>query len=167
MFTVIGNHDIYTGADQVTAALESHGASVLRNRHHVFTGQGLPLALAGVDDPGRQWTGSGGILPVDKAIKGLSPEVMPILLVHRPTGFDQARAHGIPLTLCGHTHGGQFAAPHGPNLADLAYKYTHGLYEESGCQVHVSAGIGAVGLPFRLGVPAEIGLLRLTAQKNA
>ena len=85
----------------------------------------------------------------------------PILLAHRPTVFDHARVADIPLTLCGHTHGGQFALPGGPNLADIAYEYTHGVYRRSGGLVHVSAGLGAVGLPFRLGVDAEVALLTL------
>lgn len=163
VFGIIGNHDVYTGADAVTAALESGGLVMLRNRHHSFKPQGLPLALIGVDDSGRHWTSSGGPLPLDQAMAGLPKDIFPIYLTHRPTGFEQARAAGIPLTLCGHTHGGQFAIPGGPNLADLAYEYTHGLYREPEGLLHVSAGLGSVGLPFRLGVLPEITLLRLTA----
>lgn len=163
VFAIIGNHDVYTGADAVTAALESGGLVMLRNRHHSFKPQGLPLALIGVDDSGRHWTSSGGHLPLDQAMAGLSKDIFPIFLTHRPTGFEQAKATGIPLTLCGHTHGGQFAIPGGPNLAELAYEYTHGLYREPEGLLHVSAGLGAVGLPFRLGVSPEITLLRLTA----
>jgi predicted MPP superfamily phosphohydrolase len=68
--------------------------------------------------------------------------------------------------LCGHTHGGQFGVPGGPNLADLAYKFTHGLYEENRSFLYVSAGTGSVGLPFRVGVPAEIAFLRLKADSE-
>ncbi|MDY6851116.1 MAG: metallophosphoesterase [Thermodesulfobacteriota bacterium] len=163
VFGIIGNHDVYTGANAVTEALESGGLVMLRDRHHSFKPQGLPLALIGVDDSGRHWTGSGGPLPLDQAMTGLPKDIFPIFLTHRPTGFEQAKAMGIPLTLCGHTHGGQFAIPGGPNLADLAYKYTHGLYREPEGLLHVSAGLGSVGLPFRLGVSPEITLLRLTA----
>ncbi len=163
VFAIIGNHDIYTGADAVTNALEAGGLAMLRNRHHSFKSQGLPLALIGVDDPGRQWTGSGGRLPLEKAAAGLPDDVFPILLAHRPTGFDQALTAGIPITLCGHTHGGQFAIPCGPNLADGFYEYTHGLYRKAGSMIHVTSGLGAVGLPFRLGVPPEIALLKLVS----
>jgi predicted MPP superfamily phosphohydrolase len=161
VFAIIGNHDIYTGADAITQALGEGGLVMLRNRHHSFLDQGLPLALIGVDDPGRQWTGSGGRLPLEKAAAGLSDDVFPILLAHRPTSFDQALNAGIPVTLCGHTHGGQFAIPGGPNLADGFYEYTHGLYRKAGSMIHVTSGLGAVGLPFRLGVPPEIAILRL------
>lgn len=163
VFAIIGNHDIYTGANQISRALETGGITMLRGRYHSFKDKGLPLALIGVDDPGRNWSGSGGRLNLDQAMKGLDQGLFPVLLTHRPTGFEQACDVQLPLTLCGHTHGGQFALPGGPNLASLAYKYTHGLYEKQGNLLHVSAGIGTVGLPFRLGVPSEIALLRLSA----
>jgi predicted MPP superfamily phosphohydrolase len=165
VFAVIGNHDIYTGAHQVSKALKDGGATMLRGDYHSFKDKGLPLALIGIDDPGRNWSGSGGRLNLDQAMKGLDPDLFPILLTHRPTGFEQACDVRIPLTLCGHTHGGQFALPGGVNLASLAYKYTHGLYENQGNLLHVSAGIGTVGLPFRLGVPPEIALLKLSSRK--
>lgn len=164
VWAVIGNHDVYTGASQVTAALNGHGLTMLRNQHRVFSAEGLPLAIIGVDDSGRHWTGSGGHLGIKSAAAGLPQEVFTILLAHRPTSFNEARVLGIPLTLCGHTHGGQFAIPGGPNLAEIVYEYTHGLYQAPGGLIHVSAGLGSVGLPFRIGVPAEVALLKLTAK---
>ncbi|MEW6265894.1 MAG: metallophosphoesterase [Thermodesulfobacteriota bacterium] len=161
VFAIIGNHDVYTGAESVTAALHGRGLTMLRNRHHSFLAEGLPLALIGVDDNGRHWTSSGGPLPIAQAGAGLEEDQMRVLLAHRPTSFEQARLARIPLTLCGHTHGGQFALPDGRNLAQFAYEYTHGVYTKKEGLLHVSAGLGAVGLPFRLGVAPEIALLRL------
>jgi hypothetical protein len=163
IYAIIGNHDIYTGADKITDSLETGGITMLRNRHYSFMHEGLPLALVGVDDPGRHFLGTGGALNLDRAMNGLRPDQFRILLTHRPTGFEEALRRKIPLTLCGHTHGGQIAIPGLPNLADLAYDYTHGLYEKKGGFVHVTAGIGTVGLPIRLGVPPEVALLRLSA----
>ncbi|MFH1137481.1 MAG: metallophosphoesterase [Pseudomonadota bacterium] len=163
VYGVIGNHDVYTGAGQVTAALEKGGLVMLRNRAHSFREEGLPLSLVGLDDPGRQWAGSAGPLPLDQAMSRVPGGDVPILLYHRPTVFDQAAAAGVPLTLCGHTHGGQFALPGGPNLADISYEFTHGLYSRPGGLIHVSAGLGSVGLPFRIGVPPEIALITLAA----
>ena len=163
IYATIGNHDIYTGADQISKALEAGGITMLRNRHYSFMHEGLPLALVGVDDPGRRFLGTGGVLKLGRAMRGLKPGQFRILLTHRPTGFEEALGRKIPLTLCGHTHGGQIGIPGLPNLADLAYDYTHGLYEKKGGFVHVTAGIGTVGLPIRVGVPPEVALLRLSA----
>ena len=161
VYGVIGNHDVYTGANKVTAALEKGGLTMLRNRNLSLGPQGVPVSLVGLDDPGRQWAGSNGTLPLEEAMRGLPDRDLPILLYHRPTIFDQAGAAGVPLTLCGHTHGGQFALPGGPNLADISYEFTHGLYSRQGSYIHVSAGLGSVGLPFRIGVPPEITILTL------
>ena len=163
VFGIIGNHDVYIGATRVARYLEGGGITMLRDRSHSFQKQGLPLALVGVDDSGRNWLGPGGEYHLRNAMNGVEPDLFPILLAHRPTGFYKAREEGIPLTLSGHTHGGQFGLPGGPNLADFFYQYTHGLYEKDESFIHVTAGIGSVGLPFRLGVPSEIALLRLEA----
>ena len=37
----------------------------------------------------------------------INPDAFPILLAHHPHAFDPAAEAGIPLTLSGHTHGGQ------------------------------------------------------------
>jgi predicted MPP superfamily phosphohydrolase len=36
-----------------------------------------------------------------------------------------------------------------------------GLYRENGCSCYVTAGVGTIGMPVRIGVPPEITLLRL------
>jgi predicted MPP superfamily phosphohydrolase len=161
---IIGNHDIYTGANEISKALEAGGIKMLRNRHYSFVREGMPLALVGVDDPGRHFLGTGGVLNLNRAMAGLNPDQFPILLTHRPTGFEEALARNISLTLCGHTHGGQIGIPGFPNLADLAYEYTHGLYEKEGGFLHVTAGIGTVGLPIRIGVPSEVALIHLACR---
>lgn len=161
VFGVIGNHDVYTGANAVTAGLRGGGVVMLRDEHHSLARDGLPLTIAGVDDPGRGWLGAGAMPQIGAALAGAPKDQFELLLVHRPTAFDAARSARIPLTLCGHTHGGQYGIPGGPHLAQLAFEYSYGVYHRSGAVVHVSAGIGSVGLPFRLGMAPEIGLLTL------
>jgi len=47
----------------------------------------------------------------------LSPHGAPHLLIaHNPDHFYEAEAHGVPLTLSGHTHGGQIRFPGGPPI---------------------------------------------------
>jgi len=163
VFAIIGNHDIYTGADIISKSIESNGVNMLRDSNRIFTNHGLPMALVGIEDSGYNWAGSDGDANIDRAMGNLPKDLFPILLTHRPSEFEHAIRRNIPLTLCGHTHGGQFGMPHGPNLADLTYKFTHGLYNVANSTLHVSAGTGSVGLPFRIGVPAEIALIQLKA----
>jgi len=38
-----------------------------------------------------------------------------------------------------------------------------GLYRRGAASVYVSSGLGTIGVPVRLGAPAEVSLLRLCA----
>jgi uncharacterized protein len=72
---------------------------------------------------------------------------------------------GVELQLSGHTHGGQIFP--WTLLVNAVYPYCKGLYphREGGRagQIYVSCGTGYWGPPMRLGAPAEITKLVLTA----
>jgi len=86
-----------------------------------------------------------------------------ILLAHHPHLFDVADSTDLVLT--GHTHGGQIMA--GPiGFGPLFFKYWSGIYQRRNTTLVVSNGCGD-WFPCRIGAPAEIGLLRLTAAKAA
>lgn len=68
----------------------------------------------------------------------------------------------IPLTLCGHTHGGQFGIrPLGWSLAGVFLKYHMGLYKEGDSQMYVNTGTGYWLVPVRLGMTPEITVVEL------
>ena len=82
---------------------------------------------------------------------------------HRPMALDYAADRGIPLTLAGHTHGGQI----GFNGRSLLYainpeRSMWGQYERRDSKLYVSAGAGH-WFPYRLGCPAEIPIYTLTS----
>jgi len=83
-----------------------------------------------------------------------------ILLAHHPHAFDQAAEAGIPLTLSGHTHGGQIMLTDKIGLGPLAYKYWSGVYEKGNQRLVVSNGVGN-WFPVRIGAPAEIAKITL------
>jgi predicted MPP superfamily phosphohydrolase len=89
-----------------------------------------------------------------------------VLLSHNPDVFPVAAAQGYDLTMAGHTHGGQLAleiSGHSLNLAKSFTPYVYGVYRRGRSVVHVSRGIGTVGIPVRLGAPPEVNLVRLCA----
>ena len=53
------------------------------------------------------------------------------------------------------------------DLAQGRFRRSHGIYRSGGQALHVSAGIGYVFLPFRLGCPSEITLLELRRSRPA
>jgi uncharacterized protein len=158
----IGNHDIYTGPDEIAETLRRAGVDMLRDQHLDLAPHGLPLLLVGTDDPGKSWMSSGGPINLGKAMRGAPPGRFTVLLAHRPTAFDQVLGQDVALTLAGHTHGGQLSLPfEGPGLAHLTYRRPRGHYVEGRQHRYVSRGIGSVGLPFRLNSPPEVTLITL------
>jgi len=160
--TTIGNHDYYTGDDAVIRGVQDAGSVFIRNDVHLIERGGATLALLGIDDPQNWMHDDPQTAVVDRAVRRAPPEAFKILMSHRPGAFDTAAPRGIPLTLAGHIHGGQFAIPVvGISAGALITKYVMGLFEKNGCQLYVSRGIGVVGVPIRVFVPPEIALLEL------
>ena len=92
-----------------------------------------------------------------------------LLLCHHPDGFDEAAAAAIPLTLSGHTHGGQLAVPGFPQLNVARLLITRrsvGWFRQDGQYLHVSAGLGVSGQRVRVAVPAEITEITLARAGN-
>jgi predicted MPP superfamily phosphohydrolase len=162
--TVLGNHDRYTGQDAVIRGVKDAGQVFVKNGAHVIERGGAALALVGIDDP-RNWRADDPQDDdLDEALR-LTPsakDAFRILLAHRPGAFDGAAPRGIPLTLAGHIHGGQFYLPVvGWSPGRLITKYVMGHFTQGTSQLYVSRGIGVVGVPLRVFVPAEIALFEL------
>ncbi|MCH2160665.1 MAG: metallophosphoesterase family protein [Phycisphaerales bacterium] len=157
---VMGNHDYLDDGDAVRRMAEDAGVKVLDEDTVTFArGE---YDLAGVGDGTEDEFRMAGI-DWDRTVKGLAAkvdEVVPskphLLLAHNPKAFLRASKAGIPLTLSGHTHGGQVATSKKPgvNLA-VAHRLSAGLYERDGCALFVTVGVGA-WFPLRVHCPAEV-----------
>ena len=160
--TVIGNHDRYTGEEAVIRGVRDAGQTFVQNGSHIVERNGASLALVGIDDP-RAWRADDPQdADVDIALRRTPSGVFRILLAHRPGAFDGAAPRGVPLTLAGHIHGGQFYLPVvGWSPGRLITKYVMGHFRQGASQLYVSRGIGVVGVPIRVFVPPEIALLEL------
>lgn len=94
----------------------------------------------------------------------IRPDAFPILLAHHPHAFDDAAAAGIPLTLSGHTHGGQLMVTPRFGFGPMMYKYWSGLYQQGQSKLVVSNGTGN-WFPLRINAPAEI--VHITLRREA
>jgi len=166
VFAVLGNHDWYTGNERVAAGLAMHASNLrLLRGERVRLPTPAPLYVAGVDDPGRNWTSSKLELPQIEALGRSMPADGPtLLLVHRPEAFSQAARLGFPLVLAGHTHGGQIALPlpggHW-NPARMLTRFYRGRYEEHRSVLYVNRGFGVAGPSIRFNCPREIATIEL------
>ena len=177
---VLGNHDYWSGADEVERALRRAGAEVLKNRHTVLTlGRNHErLQVLGLDDA---YTGHARR---DEAVKGLRRDIPTLGLSHIAEEADGLWRHGVPLVLAGHTHGGQvtLARLHELTLGKIGgHRYVHGLYGSRGPAasdkdgraptgaVYVGAGIGAAMMPLRIGERGkrEVTIFELGAEPGS
>jgi len=166
VFAVLGNHDLYTGAEAVAEGLASlTGIRLLRDESVALEIAGERLFLLGIDDPGRGLIDHGVRSPALARMAQELPQDEPrVLLVHRPSYLPQIAELGLPLALAGHTHGGQVTLPRRAeqlNIARLVTPWTRGLYRAGDSLLYVNRGLGVTGLPVRLNCPREIALVRL------
>ena len=162
--TVLGNHDRYTGEDAVIRGVRDAGQMFVKYGAHVIERGGAALALIGIDDPRNWHADDPQDYDLEPALRLTPPakDAFRILLAHRPGAFDGAAPRGIPLTLAGHIHGGQFYLPVvGWSPGRLITKYVMGHFVQGDSQLYVSRGIGVVGVPLRVFVPPEIALFEL------
>jgi hypothetical protein len=156
VIAVLGNHEMYGDPFAIIDSLRGTRVRLLVN-------EGLPLRglwIAGLSDYAAQ---SEALNPdFEAALAGRPPAVFPIVVAHQPRAFPEALRRGLPLTLCAHSHGGQFGFRRLRwSLAGLFLPYHMGLYRRGESQVYVNTGTGYWLLPWRIGVTPEITLIEL------
>lgn len=151
---VLGNHDELHCGETLTRMAADAGLIVLRNDAVQISDRESHLLIAGI-----RWGKNTAQLTkhVDRTCGGQTH----LLLAHNPKAFRRAVQLGIPLTLAGHTHGGQVAMKNRPgtNLA-LTHVRSAGLYARGESRLFVTAGVGA-WFPLRVNCPAEIAIITM------
>jgi hypothetical protein len=178
---VLGNHDWWEdktvqrdgqGLPSAGRALEAVGIPVYENDAKKLAKNGQSFWLAGLGDqlayvPARRFRPLKrvGVDDLGATLAKVTDDAPVILMAHEP---DIARRvpSRVALQLSGHTHGGQVRmlgwSPISPSGQQLAYGHI-----KMNCDVVVSGGLGCSIMPFRLGVPPEIVLVTLGAQRPA
>jgi predicted MPP superfamily phosphohydrolase len=155
VWAVLGNHDHYTeDPERLRAMLASADVRVLHNDVSCLERDGARILLAGIDD--LHW-GRPDLPGAVERARSLDADAPLVLLSHNPDVFFSAAALGVSLVLSGHTHGGQVRLPGLPVLVRMSrYRLDEGRYRFREANLVVSRGIGASGLPLRIGCPPEI-----------
>jgi uncharacterized protein len=160
-FSIVGNHEHFSGARQWVEHMHEIGWQPLVNAHQVVERDGDRLVVAGVDDP----TGAGSDLggpDLAAALAGTDPDLPVLLLAHQPKQVVDAVAAGVDLQVSGHTHGGQIWPFH--LLVRLDQPVLAGLSQHGErTQLYTSRGTGFWGPPLRVFAPSEITELVLRA----
>jgi len=147
-----GNHDLFQGAENFARGVRAYGVPLLRDEAMRLSVRGHPVQILGIRWHGRR---HGIEKHVDAVADLVEPGVFPILLAHHPHAFDRAAERGLPLTLAGHSHGGQIMLTPEFGAGSVLFKYWTGLYQRGSSSLVVSNGAGN-WFPLRTSAPAEI-----------
>jgi predicted MPP superfamily phosphohydrolase len=159
VFYVTGNHEYYWGVEPWIKKVRTWGFTPLLNENRLLAVGSSKLLVGGVtDQSAHQFAASHHSDPWKAARSGGIADFR-ILLAHRPASCFDAEKAGFDLQLSGHTHAGQFF-PFNFFVA-FAHPYYKGLNRHGKMWVYVNSGTGYWGPAIRMGVPAEITLLRL------
>lgn len=151
---ILGNHEYRVDVERVWNRLSQTKMHMYRNSHQLILGGPRPVYLVGMDYHFKDDVREENVRLLDKAMKGMPDNAYPILLAHHPNYIPEAFRRQIPLTLSGHTHGGQINL-WGINLVPVYKPYWKGLYEEQGLFAYVSRGSGH-WFPVRLNCAREV-----------
>ena len=175
-FSILGNHDYgnYTSwkseaekiknFNQIVSGHETLGFRLLNNEHVKLKSKTDSIYIVGVENWGHppfpQYAN------IEKAAAGIPKDAFKILMTHDPAHWDEVIKHmgNFGLTLSGHTHGMQWGIVRAGITFSLGYLTRHnwgGLYKFNDSYLYVNTGLGTVGIPWRINMPAEITVFTL------
>ena len=165
LWMIEGNHDLFDDGAEFARRVKAKGVPLLLDESAVANVRGYPVQFFGLRWMGQAKWGDQelGDQELDRItamqMRGLmkhrQPDAFPILLAHHPHAFDAAVKADLPLTLAGHTHGGQMMLNRQYGTGPVLFRYWSGLYTRGRSQMIVSNGVGNM-FPVRINAPAEI-----------
>ncbi len=158
-----GNHDLAQDFSEKTmrfrAMTKAAGLSLLADESVALSIRGEPVQILG-----SAWsrTTAERKLHGNWIMQQVDPSAFNILLTHHPHMWDYT---SIPLTLAGHTHGGQLMLNEKVGVGAVMFRYWTGLYRDGDRALVVSNGVGN-WFPVRIHAPAEIVHITLRSTRT-
>ncbi len=180
-FSILGNHDYgnYSNWERESDKIEnfnnlteSHiklGFKLLRNDNAIIYEGTDSICIIGVENWGHppfpQYAN------LEQALSEIPENTFKILLTHDPAHWESQidGKKNIELTLSGHSHGLQLGIVKAGipfSLSYLTRKNWGGLYKSDNTFLYVNTGLGTVGIPWRIDMPAEITVITLGIVKQ-
>jgi uncharacterized protein len=153
VFIVLGNHDHLDQPRAIVRGARDAGLTALVDESTRAGGRN-GLLVAGID-----WSKS--IPGCIARLRRCGMARADLLLAHNPKAFVGAVDREIPLTLSGHTHGGQVArrANRRHNLV-FTQRLNAGHYQRGESHLYVTNGVGA-WFPLRVNCPPEVAVIEM------
>jgi uncharacterized protein len=175
-YAILGNHDYgnYTNwksesdkienFNQIVKSHKDFGFRLLNNENVKLKLGEDSIYIIGVENWGHppfpQYAN------LEQAMNGVPADAFKILMTHDPSHWDEVikKFGDVQLTLSGHTHGMQWGIVKAGITFSLSYfvrKNWGGLYKDENSYLYVNTGLGTVGIPWRINMPAEITVITL------
>jgi uncharacterized protein len=165
LYLIEGNHDLIENGEDFEHRVKASSIPFLLDESAIVTVRGAPVQLLGLSWTRAHENRDQAIAQsVHKLLEQRQENVFPILLAHHPHAFDAAAEAGMPLTLSGHTHGGQLMLNEQCGFGPAMFRYWSGLYERGESKLIVSNGVGN-WFPLRMNAPAE--LVHITLRRES
>ena len=148
IWTVLGNHDYYTGEPMVEQFFKKAGIRLLRDEWAKFG----DITVIGRDDRTKRHRKP--LHALTDSIEGFT-----ILLDHQPYYLEEAEQAEIDFQFSGHTHRGQVWPISW--ITDAMYEKSWGRYERADTKYYISSGIGIWGARVRIGSRSEYLVLNI------
>jgi predicted MPP superfamily phosphohydrolase len=180
-YAIMGNHDYGDYSSwpdssiknqnlaKIREGLVKNGFKLLLNKWVKIEVQDTSFALIGVENwghpPFKKYAN------LDQAMAGIPQKYFRILMTHDPEHWNSIVVPNtdIPLTLAGHTHGGQF----GIKIAGIEFspiyltqKKWGGLYRSDNQLLYVNRGLGTIAFQGRIEMRPEITVITIHQAKN-
>jgi uncharacterized protein len=161
LYLIEGNHDLIENGLEFERRVKDSGIPFLLDESVTFNIRGALVQLLGLSWTRQRENRDAAIAAaVHQLLRQRQAECFPILLAHHPHAFDAAAEALLPLTLSGHTHGGQLMLNEQCGFGPALFRYWSGLYRAGESKLMVSNGVGN-WFPLRVRAPAEIVHLTL------
>lgn len=165
IFAVLGDHDYWSGEEEIVSALEAAGVTVLRDQNAwIPHGDGY-LKLTGFTEIYSTRPQTDKIAELLEETKEAGP-VYSMVLTHQASErlIRYSREAGVNQILAGHTHGGQMRIPFFFYRLSAALRdtpYINGYWWFDKTVLNVNSGLGFTLAPVRYNAAAEVSIIEV------
>ena len=179
VFSILGNHDYlpytrhWTPKERdahvkhlIDMEKKELGWKLLMNENTIIKRGNDSIAILGSENQSLKLHSIIRRGDIQKTMRG-TDGMFRLLLTHDPRQWrgEVLGKHDIPLTLSGHTHGGQIGFFGLFYFSGILYKEHAGLYHDNGQYLYINIGVGGT-MPMRIGAPSEITVITLNSDNN-